>query len=283
MKNYVFIIFCLVGLYSLSGCEKDMEAYSGQDGLYFDVQYTNTPWFTNPEMWAHQIYTLVKFTTMPEGINETDLKLKVNVVGPVRDYDRPFDVMIVKDSTTAIPDVEYKNLSEHCVIKAGETNGYVTLKVMRTERMLNENVQIQIALLPNEYFSLPYTYIENLPGRYTENLLLYSTNRDPRIHNIFVTDIMMQPKYFSSYYFGEFSREKMELMLKVYPDATLADYEDSDKMSTIRMAVIAEKMANYLINQFKSGNPITDLDGTMMWFKGVKWEETAMPEDVVIE
>lgn len=282
MKKFVLIIFYLIGLFSFSGCEKEMETYSGQDGLYFDVQYTNTPWFTNPEMWAHQIYTLVKFTTMPEGTTETDLKLKVNVVGPVRDYDRPFNVMIVKDSTTAIAGTEYKDLSEQCVVKAGEQNAYVTLKVMKTDRMLDENVQIQIALLPNEYFTLPYTYLENLPGRYTEKLELYSNNKDPRIHNIFVTDIMMKPKYFSSYYFGEFHREKMELMLSLYPDATLSDYENNDTMSITRMTVIAEKMANYLIGQFKLGNPITDPDGTMMWFKGVPWEDEAMPEDVVI-
>lgn len=282
MKKFVLIISYLIGLFSFSGCEKEMETYSGQDGLYFDVQYTNTPWFTNPEMWAHQIYTLVKFTTMPEGTTEANLKLKVNVVGPVRDYDRPFNVMVVKDSTTAIAGTEYKDLSEQCVVKAGEQNAYVTLKVMKTDRMLDENVQIQIALLPNEYFTLPYTYLENLPGRYMEKLELYSNNKDPRIHNIFVTDIMMKPKYFSSYYFGEFHREKMELMLSQYPDATLSDYENNDTMSTTRMTVIAEKMANYLIEQFKLGNPITDPDGTMMWFKGVPWEDEAMPEDVVI-
>lgn len=283
MKKFLYIIYCFVGLSLFSSCEKDMDSYSGQEGLYFDVQYTNTPWFTNPDMWAHQIYSLVKFTTMPEGVNEAELKLKVNVVGSMKDYDRPFEVRVVADSTTAILGTEYKDLSEHCVVKAGETCGYVTLKVMRTERMLNENVQIQIELLPNEYFSLPYTYLEKIPGRYSELLTLYSTNKDPRIHNIFVTDIMMQPKYFSSYYFGEFSRKKMELMLVVYPDATFSDYENNETMPTIKMAIIAEEMAKYLINSFKSGNPITDEDGTMMYVKGVPWQETAMPEDVVIE
>lgn len=272
-----------MALSGLSSCEKDMDDYNGQDGLYFDVQYTNVSWNTNPEKWAHQFYSLVRFSAMPEGDNDSTLTLKVNVVGPVRDYDRPFNVTVVADSTNAIPDVEYKDLSTTCVVKAGETCGYVTVTVMRSERMENENVQLQIGLHPNEYFTLPYTHIETLPGRYAELITDYSSNMDPRIHNIFITDIMIQPKYFSAFYFGEFSREKMELMLELYPDASYNDYDYKETMPTVKQNIISEALANYLMENFKAGNPITDPDGTMMYCKGITaWEETSRPEDVIL-
>lgn len=281
MKKTLYTLCCLLGFSLLASCEKDMDEYDGRDGLYFDVQYTNTSWFTNPEMWAHQIYTLVRFTTMPEGVNEAQLKLKVNAVGPMCDYDRPFNVTVVADSTNAIPDVEYKDLSTTCVVKAGETCGYVTVTVVRSDRMADENVQLQLALQPNEYFNLPYTYMDKIPGRYTELLTVYSTNMDPRIHNIFITDIMVRPKYFVPA-FGEFSREKMKLMLEVYPDASYNDYENRETMPTVREKMIAEALASHLIASFKAGKPITDPDGTMMYCNGVPWTEEAMPDDVVL-
>ena len=97
MKKLIYIGCCLLGLLAFSSCEKEMDDYQGQDGLYFDVQYTDTPHYTNPEMWAHQLYTWVRFFSMPEGTNETQLSLKVNVVGEACDYDREFDVAVVVD------------------------------------------------------------------------------------------------------------------------------------------------------------------------------------------
>ena len=71
MKKLIYTLCCLLGLASFAACEKDMPAYEGKDGLYFDVQYTNVPHFTNPDMWAHQLYTWVRFVSMPEGATDT--------------------------------------------------------------------------------------------------------------------------------------------------------------------------------------------------------------------
>ena len=138
MKKLTYICCCLLGALAFSACEKEMDDYQGQDGLYFDVQYTDTPHFTNPEMWAHQLYTWVRFFSMPEGTNKTQLSLKVNVVGEACDYDREFNVAVVADSTTAVEGQEYRDLSERCVIKAGETCGYVTLTALRSDRIADE-------------------------------------------------------------------------------------------------------------------------------------------------
>ena len=155
MKKLIYTLCCLLGLASFAACEKDMPAYEGKDGLYFDVQYTNVPHFTNPDMWAHQLYTWVRFVSMPENATDTTLSLKVNAVGEARDYDRVFNVAVVADSTTAVADQEYKDLSEQCVIKAGETSGLVNVTILRSDRVAEETVQLQLTLVPNEDFDLP--------------------------------------------------------------------------------------------------------------------------------
>lgn len=278
MKKKIYLLLGCVTLFSFYGCEKDLKEYEGKDGLYFDVQYTNTPWFTNQEMWAHQIYSVVKFTNLD--VDETVLNLKVATVGQERDYDRPFQIVVVKDSTTAISGTEYLDLTETGIIKAGERTGYISVKVKKTDRMTKENVQLQVALLPNEYFSLPYEHLSNVPGRYSETLRLYSTNDDPRIHNVFLTDILMRPKYFSSYYFGEYSEKKYRLMLELYPDAKPEDYENNNTMPTSRMNVITEILVSYLIEMKEEGHPVLDEDGTVMYAKGTPWAPGTKPEDL---
>ena len=282
MKKLTYICCCLLGALAFSACEKEMDDYQGQDGLYFDVQYTDTPHFTNPEMWAHQLYTWVRFFSMPEGTNETQLSLKVNVVGEACDYDREFDVAVVTDSTTAVAGQEYKDLSEHCVIKAGETCGYVTLTVLRSERISDEVVQLQLTLLSNEYFNLPLTYLVEMPGRYSEELTAFYRNPDPRVHNIFISDVLTKPKLWPVA-FGDYSNKKMEMFLEFYPNKSYDDYSTTSTLPTVVQNIIVEMTANYLIENFRAGNPITDPDGTMMYVKGVPWDETSMPEDVVLE
>ena len=51
MKKLIYTLCCLLGLASFAACEKDMPAYEGKDGLYFDVQYTNVPHFFFTDMW----------------------------------------------------------------------------------------------------------------------------------------------------------------------------------------------------------------------------------------
>ena len=282
MKKLIYTLCCLLGLASFAACEKDMPAYEGKDGLYFDVQYTTVPHFTNPDMWAHQLYTWVRFVSMPENATDTTLSLKVNAVGEARDYDRVFNVAVGADSTTAVADQEYKDLSEQCVIKAGETSGLVNVTILRSDRVAEETVQLQLTLVPNEYFDLPFTYITEIPGRYTEGMTDFYNNPDPRVHNIFISDIMTQPTIWPLN-FGEFSREKMELILRLYPDVPYDAFSALVTVPFIMQNIINEIVSNYLVEQFRAGNPITDADGTLMWFSNVPWEESSMPGDVVLD
>lgn len=83
---------------------------------------------TETSLWARQNYTYVSFGTLEA--EEADVTMKVGISGSIKDYDRPFRVEIVQDSTNAIPEEEYTGFTEEQVIKAGENHAYVTLKVL---------------------------------------------------------------------------------------------------------------------------------------------------------
>ncbi len=275
MKKIKYLFMLLMGM-SFVACEKDLKLYEGKDGLYFDVQYTITPWFTNPDRYAHQIYSYIKFANIQK--EDSVLNIKVSTVGETRDYDRPFQIKVVEDSTTVVAGEEYE-LTETGVIKAGDTKGYITVKVNKTDRMAAGLFQLQLALIPNEHFSLPYETLAEVPGRYTEMLDTYSTNTDPRIHNIFMTDVLAKPKYWGTF-FGTYSEKKYRLFLELYPDAKPDDYELNTTMPAARMKVIAEKTAKYLKKKKEEGTPVLDEDGTVMYVQGVNWAAGTLPEDL---
>ena len=187
MKHYIQTsLWMLAALWGLASCEKEeMMDYEGVDALYFDVQYGAE--HGNNNVWAHQYYTYVSFASL-DNAESTGLKLKVCVAGSVTDYDRPFQVEVVPDSTTAITPDEYDALSTEQIIKAGENHTYITLTAKRTERMLTDTVKIQLRLIPNEYFSLPFSEVGNIPGRWTDTQTAYSSYANPTVHNIFTNN-----------------------------------------------------------------------------------------------
>lgn len=136
MYNCSLMIFLLaIGGLLLASCEKkEVMEYEGLDGIYFDVQYGAA--HGDESVWARQNYTYVSFGTIEA--EEADITMKVGIAGSVKDYDRPFRVEIVADSTTAIPEEEYADFSEEQVIKAGENHTYVTLKVFKTARLTRD-------------------------------------------------------------------------------------------------------------------------------------------------
>lgn len=288
MKHYIQTsLWMLAALWGLASCEKEeMMNYEGVDALYFDVQYGAE--HGNDNVWAHQYYTYVSFASL-DNAESTELKLKVCVAGSVTDYDRPFQVEVVPDSTTAITPDEYDALSTEQIIKAGENHTYITLTAKRTERMLTDTVKIQLRLIPNEYFSLPFSEVGNIPGRWTDTQTAYSSYANPTVHNIFMNNVLEQPAGWNSVTvssnknaFGQFTAKKYQLMMDV-TGFTVDDFENRAIMQSGRQALIARLVSSYLMEQYNKGRDywVLDSDGSMMWVSGVSWAHGTMPEEML--
>ena len=191
MYNCSLMIFLLaIGGLLLASCEKkEVMEYEGLDGIYFDVQYGAA--HGDESVWARQNYTYVSFGTIEA--EEADITMKVGIAGSVKDYDRPFRVEIVADSTTAIPEEEYADFSEEQVIKAGENHTYVTLKVFKTARLTRDTARIQFRIDPGEYFTLPFSEVGNIPGRWNDTKTQFATSGNPALHDVFFNNILQRP------------------------------------------------------------------------------------------
>ena len=278
MKRIIYILSLFALLPFMGSCEKEIMDYEGQDGLYFDVQWDNNPLInTDTTRWIRQHYTLVNFAK--EGTMETEVGVKVAVAGSVKDYDRPFDFKVVQDSTTAIVNEEYE-LLDPPYIPAGKNHTYLKLKFIRTDRMVDETVKLQIELLPNEHFTLPFKDVGYINGRFPNDAeSIYSTYDHANVHNIFINNMLVKPAGWHNVQFGYYySNKKFELLLKLAYENfgwVNADFEDRNKMQAGRAEAVARVTRIFLLEQYNLGREhwILDDDGSMMYVAGVPWKE----------
>jgi lipoprotein len=286
---YILAAAALPILFSCS--QHDIPLYSGQDAIFFDQQYpteTGTFSFDTLQL-CHQIYTLVPFGVVAN--KDSTVMVKVETTGFVRDYDRPFSIELVADSTTAIQGEEYELPQTDFVIRAGQNSCRIPVIYHSSERMLDETVQVQIRLIPNEHFTLPFgsAGIGKMPLRYEGTLTELSTNWDPSIHNIFANRKLRKPAGWNNLRFGyHYSDKKYALILEISERElgwTVLDFENNtnNKMSISRAPVVAKHVSKYLMEQYRKGREhwVLDDDGTMMYVQGVTWTEGTDPNNMI--
>lgn len=286
MKKLVNYCFILAALLLGVGCtQEETMDYEGKDGLYFDVQYGAE--HGNENVWAHQFYSYVGFGGLDSATYV--LPIRIKVVGRVVDYDRPFQVEIVADSTTAEEGVEFEFVKD-LVIKAGEMQTDLVCTLNRTDRMKDSTFQIQFRLVGGEYFELPFSEIGNIPGRWTDSQTAYSSNIDPGIHNVFVDNFLSRPLGWgveettlpTAVILGKYTPTKYQLLLDI-TGLPQADFNDQKKMNAGLRAYACRVLSAYLMEQYKKGRDywVLDEDGTMMYTFGVTWGPNTNPDDMV--
>lgn len=297
-KKYIWkaALLWMTGAFLSVSCEKkELMDYEGADGIYFDVQYGAA--HGNESLWARQNYTYVSFGAIEDTV--VDLKLKIGIVGSIKDYDRPFRVEIVQDSTNAVPEEEYADFSEEQLIKAGENKTYVTLKVFRSARLTNDTARILFRIDPGEHFELPFSEVGKIPGRWSDTKTQFETSNDPAVHEVFFNNILSRPQGWGvneySAFFGTFSPTKYQYLLDV-TGYSKARFEQLTVITQgglgTKIRTIANKDLTAKFNKgyyrLQNGDAdgwkewVLDEGGKMMWVPTITWwGEDTLPEELV--
>ena len=278
MKTYLYYFTTLVSIVLISmGCEKEMMDYEGEDALYFDVRYS---------MDAHQFFTAVPFGSTLE--DTMHIECQVMASGYPRNYDREFTVIANPDSTTAVNERDYRGLQNTYVIKAGECRTTIRFIAIRSAEMAEDTLVLQLKLQGGKHFKLLYTKYEDGPNNFSPIYNdKFSRNHDAAFHNIYLYDVMTQPKGWWKGLWGEFSATKWRLMMHL-TETTFDDY--SSILTTMPMAranTINDEVGKYLLEMAKSRETVVlDEDGTMMYVKAVQtlggssgWGAGTLPDD----
>ena len=267
MNKFKLISFIALFMAVLTSCERELMTYEGKDSLYFDIR--NEVAWLDPDTWSHEYFSTVSFGSTVD--NEISKSFTVQAAGMPSSVDREFRVVVVNDSTE-LQEGDFTGLAESYCIKAGETSTTIELTFHRGAHMKNDTLQLQLALVANEHFSLMFDEIGRSPEQYapTENSK-FDYNHNASIHNIFVFDVMSRPKQWSGNdanglgLLGRFSAKKWLLMMEV-TGTTIEDYADAATMPTIRQQAICQTMSTFLLEKARANTPVLDEDGTMMFF-----------------
>lgn len=301
MKKILYYVsmmmFALVGFTS---CEKELMDYEGVEALYFDVRL----YPAHLDDWPHRLHTAVSFGATME--DEIEVVVPVRATGAMKDYDRPFSIEIVNDSTTAIEGMEFDGLVKERVIKAGTLSDTIKFKAHRTATIDNDTVRLQLRIIPNSYFETPFKdYDEDSPyyrfvtfnskvdqpNSGSQLVPEFDLNTDAGIHNIFFFDTLVKPGGWWGTALGGtwglFSAKKMRLIMELC-GCDLDAFESTSTMPSARATSYGEKVGKYLIEQAKLGrdHAVLDEDGTMMWVNYCttgdpyyRWGQGYKPED----
>ena len=137
----------LAGILAIAGCrEQETPTFTAKSMLYIQQED-----FADGE--SIDLAHLTKSFASYAGASEMEVSFKVNLIGHVTGYDRPFEVAVVEEETTA-EENEYEIVTP--VLKAGEITTDLKIKLFKTPRMDEEKVTLTILLLAGKHFNLGY-------------------------------------------------------------------------------------------------------------------------------
>ena len=238
MKNIVYIATLFLIIAGLSGCEKEIKDFDGEEGVYFYVQW-GVDWY-DTTYWAAQPYTKVEF--IKKGVDEQLLKIRVQATGRIKDYDRKFRIVVDQDSTTAVKGENYLEFDEWQTIKGGWSYADVPVTVKNSEALDEVERNLVLRLLPSEDFTLAIPQWFDLSGMLG----------------------------------NDSGKEEFEEILKRFPELTYEDFMSNETMPSGLKYAIQNKMAMDLQALYDKSpdhrDAIREKDGRLMWFQGVSWK-----------
>jgi hypothetical protein len=240
---------CLLAIVSvtvgLMSCEKGLEPYHGNNGIYFRDNKTK---FLDT--------SFVTFGFSGPGVTDSVISIPVSALGMTANSDRPFKLVVV-DSSTAKAGVHYDALSETMTIKAGEVGTSVKLKLHRTPDIQINPVYLVLELLPNEHFQTDVRTFSNGSG--TSKATSFK---------LWINDILTQPSKWQTPYMGTFSRKKLYLTasvlgLDIQEMINILNGTDGTVALNAQIAW-GRSMKLYLNQQAAAGTPVYEDNGSRM-------------------
>ena len=218
----------LAGILAIAGCrEQETPTFTAKSMLYIQQED-----FADGE--SIDLAHLTKSFASYAGASEMEVSFKVNLIGHVTGYDRPFEVAVVEEETTA-EENEYE--IETPVLKAGEITTGLKIKLFKTPRMDEEKVTLTILLLAGKHFNLGY--------------------EDQLTAQVIYDNTPLKPEWWTEFialcYLGEYTPAKYNAFYNYCGLTDISDLEPSE----LRELVLGFK-------EYIEENGITEEDGSPM-------------------
>jgi len=257
------LLYTAVAALTLAGCGKeDIETYGLDDSrIYFQEQnYTGSNG-------AAGYTTSMKFSFVGYSLDFTSVVFggTVKIMGEVKDYDRPFKVMVDEENTTMIAGESYEINFDTLRVKAGENSCKVNVRFLRSKRLHEGEDTLTLKLVPNEHFNLLDNYKASNNWQNTT-----ANDIDGSRYQFIISELYSQPGAWGQYvgsYFGTWTITKF-VHINSFFDFSNDDWTyhngASSKITQARMPFYAKEFQKELQRLADAGTPVREEDGSLM-------------------
>lgn len=203
-KTLIYIILFSFTMVFMA-CEKELDTYSGDSGLYFDTEGMVLDTVT------------VHWGLKNADVTKQTISLKVKLFGEVKEYDRPFSIqveMMEDDSIPAVEGRDYEAFPTQYVMKAGEAETVIDITLLRDAHLVNSPARFGVKLIENSEFKFLYT---RYGAQHVNDTTVESRPLDYQ-RAIYMDEKFSIPSWWSYYgepLFGTFSSKKAALICEV--------------------------------------------------------------------
>lgn len=258
------ILFALMSFLLLWSCDKqEIPMFDSDDaGIYFQKLTSYTLGGTT-EYYGDS--TDFSFANVNAYYTSYELSVSVLAMGKVADYDRPFKLVVDKEESTAVEGKDFEIDYDALVIKAKTSSSKISVRIIRTDRLLKEKLKIVLRLEENEHFKC---YLETYKNT---NLHTVIGEQVSGVRHVFTFDeLYSSPAFWENNaipYFGEWTPKKHQVVNQAC-GFTPTDWSNAGingtKILSNRLPFFARIVRVYLQERADDGEPVTDSDGEYM-------------------
>jgi len=265
MKKYIFLMASLLGLVSMTSCEKDLETFSDSTcrlNFYYDISALS---YFKEDMAKDNF----SFVYGDETAVDDTLWYEVETMGFVADHDRPIALEQVQMDgvNNAVAGMHYvafddPSLAKFYVIPAGKARTKIPVVLLRDASLKNESVTLRFALKPNDEFVLGYEPLSQRQVTFTDQLSepsYWSKDYGNQYYSFYISDV-----------FGDYGTVKHQFLIsetgEKWDDEFINQLMTGDSMY---LNYLAQKLAKRLTEvnaerEAQGQGPLTESDGTVV-------------------
>lgn len=264
-KRILYTIVCLLLVYILpSACtQEEIALYSGCKSGLIIQEVSTTDFYGNPISYRDSIS--YSFADQKDSVEGTYIRFRVQTLGELVDYDRPYVLKVIADGTTAIEGEDFNLDNNEFVIKANTSSDWVRIYLKRSPKLRNTTLSVKVGVVANEYFEVPIQQYKNSSSWSSDGPLNSATSFKIKFNERYVA-----PQYwlwFGDSFFGEFTVARYLELNKVMgwtgKDWQNGGYE-GEKVQYGRFDFAARALQRHLQEMADAGTPVLDDDGSYM-------------------
>lgn len=232
VNNRVYIIFSFLCFAIFWSCQDEVEEYYGKQGIYFYAKDTKNK--------------VTEQTELPFALTEANdslLRIRVKVLGTPASFNREFKVKIVEDETTTV-NGDYSNFVNTYTIPADSIYGYVAINFHKQSSLKDKSRMLTIEILPNKYFDISMKVFKAYSSSDPINVLK---------HKIKVSDEMIQLPGFNTFFLGDYSKKKLDIVCQLFNIKWTVFLK---KLDYVVIKAMGQNLDRYFKKMQKEGTPI---------------------------